>query len=226
MSVRWLRVVWVVAAVLIPAAAPGEIVRLKDDSTLRGRLVQVNGDTLVFKSAFGTLRVHRDQIVSIVFDDSITAPAPVTSAAPAKSSGGKSRIEVVFKDRDLSSKIGIELKKDWDDHVRANHIVTELYVDGHVAYSSVDTTMDKRIYQGHTTVMKNNVELTDFGVDVPAGLHHARLVVRNTGDVTHRKFFVPEPLDKVLAIDNLELTAGEIYRVHVRISKGDLKLYE
>jgi hypothetical protein len=86
--------------------------------------------------------------------------------------------------------------------------------------------MDKRIYQGHTTVMKNNVELTDFGVDVPAGLHHARLVVRNTGDVTHRKFFVPEPLDKVLAIDNLELTAGEIYRVHVRISKGDLKLYE
>jgi hypothetical protein len=86
MSVRWLRVVWVVAAVLIPAAAPGEIVRLKDDSTLRGRLVQVNGDTLVFKSAFGTLRVHRDQIVSIVFDDSITEPSSTstgTSRTPA-----------------------------------------------------------------------------------------------------------------------------------------------
>lgn len=226
MSVRWVRLLWVLAALLIPAAVPGEIVRLKDDSTLRGRLMQVNGDTLVFKSSYGTLRVHRNQIVSIVFDDSAAALSPAVATTPAKTPGGKSRIEVVFKDRDLSSKINIDLKKDWDERVKANHIVTELFVDGHVVYSSIDTTMDKRIYHGHTTVMKNNVELTDFGVDVATGLHHARLVVRNAGEVSHRKFFDPEPLDKVLAIDNLELTAGEIYRVHVQISKGNLKLYQ
>jgi hypothetical protein len=227
MSVRWNRLVWVLAALVIPAVAPGETVKLKDQSTVRGRLVEVRGDSLVFRSSFGTLRLHRDQVVSIVFDDSAAA-AIVTAvpAVPAKPPSGKSRIEVVFKDRDLSSKIGIELKKNWDDHVRANQIITELYVDGRVAYSTVDSTTDKRIYHGHTTVMKNDVELADFGVDVPSGIHHARLVVRNAGGATHRQFFEPEPLDKVLALDNLELAPGEIYRVHVAISKGNFKVYQ
>jgi hypothetical protein len=30
----------------------------------------------------------------------------------------------------------------------------------------------------------------------------------------------------VLAIDNLELTSGEIYRLHVEIKKGNLKIYQ
>lgn len=225
MSVRWNRLVWVVTALMIPAVAPGETVKLKDESTVRGRLVEVRGDTLVFRSSFGLLRLHRDQVISIVFDDSAAAAAIVT-AVPAKPATGKSRIEVVFKDRDLSSKIEIELKKNWDEHLRANHIVTELFVDGRVAYSAADTTTDKRIYHGHTTVMKNDVELADFGVDVPSGMHHARLVVRSAGVATHREFFDPEPLDKVLALDNLELAPGEIYRVHVEISKGKLRIYQ
>jgi hypothetical protein len=224
MSVRWKRLVWVLAGIMLPVAAPGETVKLKDQSVVRGRLVEVRGDSLVFRSSFGVLRLHRDQVVSIVFDDSAAAVAPIPTAVPAKPATGRSRIEVVFKDRDLSSKIGIELKKNWDEHVRANSIVTELFIDGHLAYSVVDSTTDKRIYHGHTTVMKNDVELADFGVDVASGLHHARLVVRNAGGVTHRKFFEPEPLDKVLAIDNLELVPGEIYRVHVEISKGRFKI--
>lgn len=228
MVVRWKRLAWVFAVIMIPAVAPGETVRLKDQSVVRGRLVEVRGDSLVFRSSFGVLRLHRDQVVSIVFDDSaaaaLTTAAPIVTAAPAKPATGKSRIEVVFKDRDLSSKIGIELKKNWDAHVRANSIITELYIDGHLAYSVVDSTTDKRIYHGHTTVMKNDVELVDFGVDVASGMHHARLVVRNAGGVTHREFFEPEPLDKVLAIDNLELAPGEIYRVHVEIAKGRFKV--
>ncbi len=223
MSVKWMRVLWVVAALVSPATAPGEVVNLKDESIVRGRLVQVNGDTLVFRSSFGTLRVHRDQIVSIVFDDSAVAPSSA-ALAPAKPSSGKSRIEIVFKDRELSSKVAIELKKDWDTLVAANHIVTELFVDGHLAYAAVDTTMDKRIYRGHTTVMKNDVELADFGVDLDSGVHHAQLVIRNAGGVTHRNAFDNDPLDEVLAIDNLELKPGEIYRVHVEISKGRLKV--
>lgn len=223
MSVKWLRVLWVVAALAIPAAAPGEVVKLKDESTVRGRLMQVNGDTLVFRSSFGTLRLHRSQIVSIVFDDSAVG-LPAAAVTSAKATGGKARVEIVFKDRNLSSKVAIELKKDWDTLIEANHIVTELFVDGHLAYSAVDTTMDKRIYHGHTTVMKNDVQLADFGVDLAAGTHHAQLVVRNAGSVTHRAAFEDDPLEKVLAIDNLELKPGEIYRVHVEMSKGRLKI--
>jgi hypothetical protein len=226
-SVRWLRGLWILLALLLPAAAPGEVVRLKDQTTVRGRLVQVAGDTLVFRSAFGTLRFHRDQVVSIVFADSaqtaIFPPVPGASAVPAQPAG-MGRIEVVFKDRDLSSKIAIELKKNWDARVASNHIVVELLLDGRAVYTAVDTTMDKDIRQGHTTVMKNQIELADFGVDVPSGLHHAKLVVRNADVVTFRKDFDPEPLDLVLTFDNVEIRPGEIFRADVRISKGKLKM--
>ena len=227
-SVRWLCLVCVVAAMVIPAVAPGEVVKLKDASTVRGRLVQVVGDTLVFKSTFGTLRFHRDQVVSIVFDDSSVATAvvapPLGVSAAATTPKGKGRIEVVFKDRDLSSKIAIDLKKDWDAHVASNHIVVELLLDGHVVYTVADTTMDKQINQGHTTVMKNSILLTDFGVDVPSGMHHAKLVIRNADGTTFRKDFDPEPLEMVVAFDNLEIRPGEIYRMDVGISKGKLKM--
>ncbi|HEX6790118.1 MAG TPA: hypothetical protein VF247_02300 [Candidatus Krumholzibacteria bacterium] len=226
MSVRWLGLVC--AVLCLATAASAETVRLKDESTVRGRLVEVRGDTLVFRSTFGTLRFHRDQVVSIVFDDTAAAALvpPATAATPPQTPAGKSRIEVVFKDRDLSSKIEIKLKKDWDALIAANHIVTELYVDGAVAYSVVDTTMDKRIYQGHTTIMKNDVDLTDFGVDVPTGLHNARLVVRNAGGIERRESFDHEPLDKVLSIDNIELRPGETYRIYVEISRGRLKVVD
>jgi hypothetical protein len=84
--------------------------------------------------------------------------------------------------------------------------------------------MDKTINKGHTTELKNNIELTDFGVDVPSGLHHAKLVVRNRDVVTYRKDFVPEPLDMVVPFDNLEIRPGEVYRLDVGISKGKLKM--
>lgn len=222
MSLRWLRLLGLLA-LLVPAAAPGEVVRLKDQSTVRGRLVQVTGDTLVFKTTFGTLRFHRSQVVSIVFDDSAQAlvAMPVTARADT---AGKARIEVAFKDRELSSKIKIDLKKEWDAHIAANHILVELLVDGRVAYSMADTSMDKRINKGHTTVMKNNIELKDFGVDVTSGLHHAVLVVRNRDTVKYRQDFDPEPLDMVVPFDNIRIRPGEVYRLDVGISKGKLKM--
>jgi hypothetical protein len=226
MSVRWLRLVWLLV-VLIPAVAPGEVVKLKDQSTVRGRLVQVDGDTLVFRTTFGTLRFHRKQVISIVFDDSsevaVVTQVPAT-AVPVNAPGAKGRLEVVFADRDLSSKIAIELKKDWDAHIRSNHILVELLLDGHPVYTAVDSTMDKQINKGHTTEMKNSITLKDFGVDVPSGLHHAKLVVHNRDGITYRKDFDPQPLDLVVTFDNLEIRPGEIYRMDVAISKGKLKM--
>jgi len=226
-SIWWLRIAILTTVLLIPMLAPGEVVRLKDDTTVHGRLEQVTGDTLVFRSAIGTMRFHRDQVVSIVFDDSAQArvmpSSPVTGVVPTTPQG-TGRIEVVFKDRDLSSKIAIELKRQWDERVRSNHIVLELLVDGHPAYTFVDSTMDKQINSGHTTIMKNSIELPDFGVDVPAGMHQAKIVVRNADGITFRKDFDPAPLDLVVAFDNLEIRPGEIYRMDVGISKGKLKM--
>lgn len=227
MRVRW-RCLAFLLFLMIPAASPGEVVKLKDQSTVRGRLMEVVGDTLVFKSTFGTLRIHRSQVVSIVFDDSLgsvaLAPAPAVAVPGVAIPAGKARIEVSFKDRELSSKIAVQLKKDWDAHVRSNHILVELLVDGRTVYSYADTTMDKTINKGHTTELKNNIELADFGVDVASGLHHAKLVVRNRDVITYRKDFDSEPLDMVVPFDNLEIRPGEVYRLDVGISKGKLKM--
>jgi hypothetical protein len=108
--------------------------------------------------------------------------------------------------------------------VAANHILVELLLDGRTVYASADTTMNKTIHKGHITILKNDIELADFGVEVPSGLHHARLVVRNRDVTTYRKDFDPEPLDLVVPFDNLEIRPGEVYRLDVAISKGKLKM--
>jgi hypothetical protein len=221
MPMRWMRLASLLF-LIIPAASSGEVVKLKDQSTVRGRLVQVAGDTLVFKSTFGMLRFHRNQVVSIVFDDSLGSVALMP--APAVAVPGTARIEVAFKDRELASKIAIQLKKDWDAHVRSNDILVELLVDGRTAYSYADTTMDKTYYKGHTTEIKNQIELKDFGVDVTSGLHHAKLVVRNRDTSTYRGDFDPEPIDMVVPFDNLDIRPGEVYRLDVGITKGKLKM--
>ena len=227
MPVRWLRLASLLF-LMIPAASSSEVVKLRDQSVVRGRLMSVEGDTLVFKSTFGTLRFHRDQVISIVFDDTAESVA-IVSAPPAGSPNtgapaGKGRIEVVFKNRELSSKIGIDLKKEWDEHVKSNHIIVELLVDGRVAYTTADTTMDKTINKGHRTEIKNDIELADFGVDVASGLHQAKIVVRNRDTITYRKDFEPEPIDMVVPFDNIEIRPGEVYRLDLGITKGKLKM--
>jgi hypothetical protein len=211
-------------ALLLPAIAPAETVHLRDDSTLNARLVRVDGDTLTFRLSVGALvKLARSQVLYIVFEDGV-GTAGVGGVAPDRPSGGSGTVELTFKDRGLSSKIAIHLKKDWDEHVAANAVLTEFYVDGVVAYADTDTVMDKPIYKGHTTEMKNDVELKDFSVKVPAGLHHCQLVVRNRGVDEYRDEFQPGPLNLILPFDNVDVTAGQIMRLSVGIQRGKLRL--
>jgi hypothetical protein len=216
-------------AALAPSAAPGEVVRLKDASTLKGRLVHADGDSLTFRTSFGTVRLGRSQIVWILFDDSTGAAAPdlpggTGAVVPPPPAGGKGAIAVSFKDRELSSKIEIDKRRLWDEHVAANHIVVELLVDGKLLHTAVDSTMDKEIEKGHITQVKNDVELKDFSVEVPAGMCHATLIVRNADPDRFRDDFDPDPINLVLAINNLDVRAGEIMRVDVGINRGKLKM--
>jgi hypothetical protein len=206
-----------------PGAAPAEIVRLRDASSLNGRLVRVEGDSLTFHLGVGpTVHLHRSQVRAIVFYD--TAPPAAPAAPAAAAATGSGTIEVAFKDRELSSKIAIELKKEWDAHVGANAIVVEFLVDGVVSFTSVDTTMDKRIYHGHETVLKNDIKLPDFTVAVPAGMRQCKLIVRSRGTDQYRDDFDPEPLNMVLAFNNLMVQNGEITRLDVGLARGKLRM--
>lgn len=226
---------WVVPAaalvlgVLLPAVVPGEVVRLKDGSTLKGRLVRVDGDTLSIRLSLGsTVKVSRDLIASIVFSDSIVAAPSLPGAAvpsPAQSiPSGVGGIEVTFEDREASSKITIDKKKNWDEKVLANHIVFEFIVDGVVAYSVVDTTTDKTIYLGHEKQLKNNAEFEDFTIEVPAGPRRCSVVLRNQDPDTFREDFDPEPLNSTLKLDELVVRPGSFVRIRLHIDDGKLRM--
>jgi hypothetical protein len=212
------------AASLLPVVVSGAVIRLKDGSTLRGKLVRVEGDSLTVRLNIGTsIRLHRSVVESIEFTDSIVAPPPVPAPATTTPKG-VGTITIVFEDRNISSKITIEKKKDWDAHVRSNHIIVELVVDGVVAYSAVDSTTDKTIYKGHEKQLKNNAELADFNVQVPAGPHHCSVVVRNRDPDTFRDDFDPSPLGAVLDLGEVTVAPGGFARIDIRIDKGLLRM--
>ena len=137
-------------AIIWPGSVPGETIRLKDGSTLKGRLVRVDGDTLTIKLSIGApITVLRTQVESIAFSDSLAPiPAGGAIAQPAQAAvapvTGVGTLSVKFEDRKVSTKISIN-KKNWDEKVSSNAILVQLIVDGVVAYTAVDTTMDKTV---------------------------------------------------------------------------------
>jgi hypothetical protein len=201
-----------VMGALLPVAVPGEVVRLKDGSTLKGRLVRVEGDTLAIRLDLGsTVKVPRSLIESIVFADSIAAdplrPAAGAVVAPQSVPAGVGSIEVIFEDRKVSTKITIDKKKNWDAKVLSNNIVLEFIVDGVVAYSAVDTTTDKTIYLGHEMQLKNDAEFADFTVEVPSGPRRCSIVLRNRDPERSRRFR-PRALNSVLKLDEMLVRPG------------------
>jgi hypothetical protein len=84
--------------------------------------------------------------------------------------------------------------------------------------------MDKTVYKGHVTQLKNEMTLLDVSVEVPAGVHQCEVVIRNRDELIFREDFDPEPLHAALAIDELEIPAGRGARIEVGIDKGTFKL--
>jgi hypothetical protein len=233
MKGSYLRVaIWTVAVLAcLPAVGVGDVVRLKDGSTIKGTVVSLVGDTLSVRTSFGaTLRVPRATIALVSFTDSLTAIPPALSATqPAKPAARPApnrsgQIGITFVDDKLSSKIEVERRRDESGHLRANWIEVLLFVDDAVVYSTIDSTMDKTIYNGPVRVYKNTIELEDFHVDVPAGFHHAALVVRNVGFDEYKDDFDGGPLDVRLNLDNMQVAAGKTVRVRVGIDRGKLRM--
>jgi hypothetical protein len=207
--------------------ALGDVVQLRDGSTLKGRVVSLVGDTLAVRTTFGAeVRIARGRIALVSFTDSIDAApsGPVGTPGAAGAPAGTGRIGVTFQDRELSSKITAPARGEKEALIQANAIEQTLIVDDIVVYSRRDTTMDKTIYNGPERQYKNDIKLEDFDVEMPAGFHHARLLIRNVGLDEFGEAFDPEPLDLLLNLDNLEIPAGKTVRVKVGITRGRLRM--
>jgi hypothetical protein len=213
--------------VSLPVSGRCDIVKLRDGSTLKGRVVSIVDDTLSVETGFGALlRVPRAAVILVSFTDSLpekpTAPA---SVEPAPGSG-TGRVAVTFVDDKVSSKIGVVRGRDRAARLRANSIELRLSADGRVVHTWVDSTMDKTIYNGPERVYKNTAELEDFEVELPAGLHHLELVVRNTGYEEYADAFDGDPLQMTLPLDNIQVVADRSVRIKVGISRGLLRMGE
>jgi hypothetical protein len=219
------RVFGLIALVLaiLPAVLQGEILVLKDGSELKGRIVSIQGDTLVFEPSFGgTISIHRDKIARIIYDES-----GERAVVPAeKKVSGSGVLKLVFDQNKLTSKVAVtqKLKSHKDEVIRANWIEQLVIVGTDTVFSRVDTTMDKTVYKGHERLYKNNVKLEDVQVPVKAGIHRCVLVVRNTGAQSHADVFDEGPLELTLSFDTVNIAPDQTTTLKVGIKKGFLRM--
>jgi hypothetical protein len=206
----------------LPAILQSEVLILKDGSEVKGKIVTFEGDTLVFAPSFGgKIYVHRDNIVKIIYDESVRETSSGVQPDPV----GDGVLRVVFKNNKLSSKIALtsKYKAYADEIIRANWIDLYLIVGIDTVYTRVDTTMDKTVYKGHERLYKNTVRLEDMQVTLPAGSHRCEIVIRNRGAQSHENLFDEGPLDLHLVIDMISVTKGLSTTVNTAIKKGFLR---
>jgi hypothetical protein len=221
-------IVWagVLTLLTVPAILQSEVLYLKDDSEIRGTLVSFVGDTLTFEPSFGGLiRVHRSQIVQLVFDESKAAHAPAITGE-RETPEGPGMIKVVFKDDKLSSKVVVSRanKKREAEIIRANWIEQLLVVGGDTVYSRVDTTMDKTIFQGHDKLYKNTIELEDMSAKLEAGVYQCIVLIRNVGAGVSDVDFDEGPIDVSLELETVGLYFDQTTLVRVGMKKGFLRM--
>ncbi len=220
----------VAAVVLTPAVLRGEVLYLKDGSTIRGSVVELVGDTLTFDPAFGgRMRIARSLISSIVFSDA-SASIPVLPGAGVENRAATGKVEengflaVSFKDKSVSSKVVVESATDEARLLRANWIVQALVVNGDTVFCRVDSTTDKTIYKGHARQYKNDAELNDIEVPLASGVYRCFLAAASRGADWKGVEFEAYPLDLSLAVDNLQIFPGRTTRVEIGIKKGRFRL--
>lgn len=219
-------IVWACALVLLaaPSILLSEILYLKDGSRVPGRVISFEGDTLFYAPSYGgRIRVHRDAVAKIVYDESLDTG---TMAATKTQPTGPGVLMVSFKDDKLTSKIKEtkKTKKFKEELLKANWIEQLLIVGKDTVYSRIDTTIDKTIYKGHDKLYKNTIRLEDMNATIESGVYQCVVVIRNLGAETHKDAFDQGPLDLRLEFQTVGIHPDQTTGFRVGISKGRLRM--
>jgi hypothetical protein len=212
----------------MPVLVASEVLHLKDGSTLKGKVVSFVADTLVFEpSVGGRMRIPKSEIVRIVYGESDALGSGEPAIDPASgASAGPGRLSIVFKDRDLSSKIAIphNRRDRKTEFLRANWIAEYVLVGPDTVFARVDSTIEKTIYEGHDRVYKNSIELTDIDTSLVAGVYRCVIGVRNTSRSEHEAYFTEGPLNMRLIMEPVPIYAGRTTTVEVGVKHGFMRL--
>lgn len=204
--VRFKIFVVILLVIVIPTFIYGEILHLKDGSSIRGEVISFKGDTLHFKTSYGSvLRIHKDNVLRIDYADEPMAPRMVP-VEPTSTEPGS--LIVRFSKMKLMSKISVHRNQDRKGHELENAIEQSLTISGKKVFSRVDTTTNKIIYQGPETVLKNEFEPVEMRVGMPAGIYQVKIVIANPYVDKYAKDFPDEPLYKDVFVDAIVINAG------------------
>ncbi len=204
-----------------------EVVYLKDGSTLKGTVKKMSGDTLYFEASFGSLmKISKDKIVRIDFAEgsSVVSPGPPPAVEESGASAEPGSLMVVFEKVKFTSKISVKRDRDREGHERENAIEMRLMLEGNTIYSLIDSTTDKVIANGPETTLRNDIEPQAFSLALAPGMYQGALRIGNTRIDKYAERFDPEPLDKLLVLDNLKIKPNETLVVRVTVKKKLLGL--
>ena len=199
-----------------------EIVYLKDGSIVKGTLKKISADTLYFETSFGSMmKIPKHKIFKVDFADGAAGPTTVPPAVAGlgTASAEPGSLMVVFDRIKLTSRITVKRDRDREGHERENAIEVALMIDGKKVYSFIDSTTDKLIANGPEKTLRNDIEPRGFTVGLPAGLSQGSLHIGNTRADEYADRFDPEPLNRVLILNNLDIKSNETLVVQVGMKK-------
>lgn len=216
----------VLLLILSPCLLQAEVLFLKDGSSLVGKVLRVEGDTLYFQPSFGgaVLKFSRSNIERVQFDESEKGRSLDQYGMPAASTADPGSLIVRFDGMSLSNKIIVHRKRNYKEHERANAIRSSLVVDGLEVASVIDSTMEKVYREGPDTYLKNTFTVPDFHVALAAGPHSCLILIKNVGIASFKNAFEFAPLDLSLNVDNVVVYSGRITTIEIGKKRGALKL--
>jgi hypothetical protein len=204
--------------VFLPALTQGEVLYLKDGSSIQGRLQKMVNDTLYFETSFGSsIRVPREKVSRLDFAESPMIPAPGAAVIPPESSV-PGTVMVSFEKIQLTSKVSVNRGKNEQEILRANWIECAWYMGSDKVHSQIDSVTDKTIREGPETRYRNDMTPHDFKVAVPTGSYQCRLIIRNIVPEGYDGSFDGGPLEKRLLIENVKVLPAQTtqYRVGMK----------
>jgi hypothetical protein len=192
--------------------------------------VRVEGDTIYFQPSFGSepLPFHKASVWRIQFDDAEKPSQGMTRvdqpSTPAMNPAEPGSLIVAFGELDISNKIVVHRKRNYEELERANAIRSALIVDGLEVASVIDSTTDKVYREGPDTYLKNTIRMNDFRVKLDSGPHSCLILIENLGASAYKKHFESTPLELSLNVENVVIYPKRSTTIEIGQKRGTFKL--